>query len=220
MTHTTASDPSNRLFPLLIVGIVVGSLLFLLLLGLVARFCLSHKAPERHIEFGAAEKQEDPDRAPSAMSRLTPSLLDEKGVLAEPAPVFHASAPKASSIGRGIGGRYDSFRYKLPFQLYQDDYYDKMNRDHSTLSSEMPPPVPSKTDLYRMSAAFSFVSDEEHSRQSNISVPCVTKGDVGWDIHSAQSADDDLSFDALPPTHTPPEQVRPMSRTLARPHGP
>lgn len=215
---SNATDPGNRLFPVVVVCIVVGAVVLLLLLGITARFCLSNRAPPSNIEFGPEEKQESESRATSALSHLTQSSLDEKSDLAPPPPTFQASVPQATSVGRGIGFRYDSFRYKMPFQLYQDNYYEKMTESHRT--SEMPPPVPSKTNLFRESM-LSFSTDSGHKRQSNVDEPCVMQGKDGWDIHQTyDELGDDLSFDALTPVNTRSAPRGQFSSTLAQPHGP
>lgn len=218
--ESNAIDPGNRYFPLVIVCIVLGALGVLVALGFIARICLN-KAPERHVELGPAEKQEGISRAPSVMSRLTLSSLDEKCDVTEPPPTLQANIPLTSSVGRGIGTRHDNRGKPVPFQLYEDNYYDGLANVRTEQPSEMPPSVPSKTDIQR-SSVYSFETDSGHSRQSDVANPCVTQGSEGWGIQQAQSEQEyDLSFDALPPQNSPPDATNnPFFRTLARPHGP
>ena len=218
--ESDATNPGNRFFPLVIVCIVLGSLGVLVALGFIARFCLN-KAPERHVELGPAEKQEGISRAPSVMSRLTLSSLDEKCEVTEPPPTLQAHIPLTSSLCRGIGTRYGQRAKPVPFQLHEENYYDGLASVRTEQPSEMPPPVPSKTDIQR-SSVYSFDTDSVHSRQSDVANPCVTQGSEGWGIQQAQPEQDyDLSFDALPPRNSPPDAANnPFFRTLARPHGP
>lgn len=204
---STQSDPSimsprHKLFPLMVVVIVVGCLLVLAGVAFLTRFLLRRKAQRTapDPEPPMAEKQATLRHANSYLSNST--LYDDDY---DDKPLAPPMRPVASSVSRGTQSRFGSSPSAFSCCFFDperisdagDAKYESSDDTHrKTLQSRAS--VRSSDTALTVYSLYAKVGKDDAAevRENDLAAPCVTRGKPGWDIRATEEDGvEDVSLD-------------------------
>lgn len=206
-SNNDVMSPSNKLFPLVVVVIIVGCLAVLIALVLIARCALRRKAGQDEPEAAVPEKRATLRHAASHDSNATLYAEEfEKG-----APLGTPVAPVMSSVARGSLGRFGSMNSASSRSLFERDIApdvpDKCNltqdaREKVLQSRASVRSNESGTTLYSL---YAQIEKEEAQgvRENDLAKPCLTHASRGWQLQPSElEGIEDVSLDGPPrPSH-------------------
>ncbi|KAI3629236.1 hypothetical protein CBS9595_000308 [Malassezia furfur] len=201
---------SNKLFPLVIVAIIVGCIVGLVLLVLAARCFLRRKAGQDEPEADFPEKRVATLRHATSNDSNATLYDDDAELKKPPAPL---ARPIMSSVSRGTLGRFGSVNSAASHNLLDlergPDVPEKCARSHDAREKVLQSRASVRSDnsgttLYSL---YSQVGKEEAAgvRENDLATPCLTHATAGWEIRpSAHDGVEDVSLDGPPrTTHAP-----------------
>ena len=204
--NSNVMSTSNRLFPLVIVAIIVGCVVGLVVLVLAARCLLRRKAGQHEPEADVPEKRVAKLRHTTS-NDSNATLYDEDADLEKPpAPL---ARPVMSTVSRGTLGRFGSVNSATSHDLLDlergPELPEKCARSHDAREKVLQSRASvrsndSGTTLYSL---HSQLSKEEAAgvRENDLTTPCLTHATAGWTIRpSAQDDAEDVSLDGPPCT--------------------